>query len=236
MSVSLKCEMDKNLRRSMFEYYGERAPEYDQVYAGGGPAAFGTPEDYARDVDILSRIVARVCVGELIDLGCGTAFWLPHYADICGRVTLVDQSEGMLAEALDRVAALGIADRTVSLQADVVDHDFGGTRFDCVLVGFLLSHLTSDQEARFLHKARQLVKPQGTMLILDSVWNEAHARIRTKEGIQYRNLSDGRRYEIYKKYFDEDELAAMGRAQGFSLTIEYFGPIYFAATGKIERG
>lgn len=105
----------------------------------------------------------------------------------------------------------------------------------CVLVGFLLSHFTSEQEDRFLRKAAALVKPDGTILILDSVWNDARARVRKKEGTQVRELSDGRRYEIYKKYFDENDLDVMARTHGIDLDIEYFGKVYFAATGKIVK-
>lgn len=48
---------------------------------------------------MLEGIVAGVVHGRLLDLACGTAYWLPHYAANCPRITLFDQSDRMLAEA-----------------------------------------------------------------------------------------------------------------------------------------
>ena len=216
-------------KSSMFEYYAQRAPEFDEIYLGGGPASIADPDAYRGEVEILSGIVERNCSGRLIDIGCGTAFWLPHYARSCSQIVLFDQSEEMLAQARNRAVSAGVADRTSVLVGDALSHDFGGSRFDTILVAFLMSHLTAQQEGEFLRTVRSLVHPSGRLLILDSVWNEARALTRRKEGPQKRTLANGREFDIYKKYFDQRDLSSMREAYDVDLTVEHFGTVFFAA-------
>ena len=89
--------MDARLRQSMFRYYDERATKYEDAYLlGTGTASLRDPHVFQREAKLLGGMVQRVAYGELIDLACGTAFWLPHYAPRCRSITLFDQSERML--------------------------------------------------------------------------------------------------------------------------------------------
>ncbi len=99
-----------------------------------------------------------------------------------------------------------------------MSHRFGGGLFDCAVVGFLLSHLTVEQEAVFFDILRQLLAPEGLFVILDSAWSIERAATRRKEGTQERTLNDGRGFQIYKRYFDTGDLSAMGEANGLTLT------------------
>ena len=43
--------MDENLKQSMFAYYEERAPEYEEIYTlGKGPASISDPDGSISDV------------------------------------------------------------------------------------------------------------------------------------------------------------------------------------------
>lgn len=227
--------MTDDLKRSMFDYYSQRAPEFDDIYRGAGPASVPDPGAYRSEVKVLAGIVEQTCHGDLIDLGCGTAFWLPYYAGRCSRITLFDQSEAMLAAARRRAAEARVADRTATVAGDVLAHDFGPARFDSVLVGFLLSHLTDEEEARFFRLLTSLVKPCGAILILDSTWSEARARTRRKAGPQTRTLEDGREFLIYKKHFDQNDLVAMATTHGVKVAVEHFGKVFLAARVSVER-
>ena len=67
--------MDIDLRRSMFRYYDERAPEYEDAYVKGtGTASIPDPDVFRREAVLLSRIVERFARGRLIDLACGTGY------------------------------------------------------------------------------------------------------------------------------------------------------------------
>jgi ubiquinone/menaquinone biosynthesis C-methylase UbiE len=216
----------------MFAYYGRRAHEYDDIYQGGGPASIDDPEAYRAEVGALSSIVSRCCRGDILDVACGTAFWTPHYAGGCRRITLFDQSAEMLAEARARAAAAGVAQRTLALRGDVLQYHFGQQRYDTILAAFLVSHFTLAQEARFFSVLRSVAKPRGALLILDTVWNEARARRRKKEGSQERTLADGSSFRIYKRYFTKGDIEALSRTRGISLKIEHFGKVFLAASGR----
>ena len=222
--------MKQPLKSSMFAYYTERAPEFDQIYLGGGPASVSDPEPYRAEVEVLAAVVKRVCAGSLIDMGCGTAFWLPQYADTCNQIVLVDQSEEMLTRARQRASSAGVADKTAVLLGDVLVHEFADAKFDTALAAFLVSHFTAEQEVTFFRLVKSLLRPGGQLLLLDSVWNQERARTREKEGTQVRSLEDGRQFQIYKKYFDESGLSSMEELHGIDLTLEHFGKVFLAAT------
>src|SRR4029077_13941939 len=101
--------MDSELRQRMLSYYNERAPDYEEAYTlGTGTASIPDPEVFKAEARVLEDIVAGVLHGRLLDLACGTAYWLPHYAANCPRITLFDQSDRMLAEARMKASRLGI--------------------------------------------------------------------------------------------------------------------------------
>ena len=92
--------MEPHLRRQMLEYYNERAPEYEEAYTlGTGTTSLTDTSIFTTEATLLAHIVHRFVHGRVIDLACGTAYWLPQYASGCSRITLFDQSEKMLEES-----------------------------------------------------------------------------------------------------------------------------------------
>src|SRR5690606_12911151 len=117
--------MDRRLRQRMLAYYDERAPEYEEAYTlGTGTASMPDPEVFKADARALEGIVAREVRGRAIDLACGTAYWLPHYANNCSRITLFDQSDRMLTEARVKASAQGVLARCEFVLGDFFEHDF----------------------------------------------------------------------------------------------------------------
>src|SRR5262245_34833843 len=134
--------MDADLRRQMLTYYDERAPEYEEAYTlGTGTASIPDPEVFKTEARVLGGIVGQIAQGRMMDLACGTAYWLPHYAPNCSHITLFDQSGRMLAEGRAKANRLGAIDRCRFVQGDLFEHAFEQSAYDTVLVGFLLSHL-----------------------------------------------------------------------------------------------
>lgn len=221
----------------MFAYYSERAAEFDEVYLGRGAASLSDPTAYREETAILGEFVRRRCSGRLIDVACGTAFWLPFYAGNCEHITLLDQSQPMLKQAEERVASLAVADRTTILRRDVFAHDYGEAQFDTALVAFLLSHFTKTEENRFFEMLIPAMKMTGRILILDSVWSSARAETQRKESWQTRNLTHSRRgFKVYKRYFDKSDLSLLAEDQGLRLEIEHFGKVFFAAGAGLGSG
>jgi ubiquinone/menaquinone biosynthesis C-methylase UbiE len=226
--------MDDALRQSMLRYYDQRAPDYDEAYLRGtGTSSIRDANVFQREAKFLEGVVERTALGRIIDLACGTGFWLQHYVQHCSQVTLVDQSASMLAECQKRVATLGVAERCSLVHADVFEHDFGV--HDFALVGFLLSHLDDEQESSLFGTLKRILGRPGRFLILDSAWGPERARFNAKTERQTRHLNDGTAFDIYKRYFDRADVAAWTDKYGVATSIEHFGTAFVAVSGQFTR-
>jgi ubiquinone/menaquinone biosynthesis C-methylase UbiE len=217
----------------MLQYYDERAPEYEEAYVlGTGTASIADPSVFQGEALLLGRVVERFVQGRTVDLACGTAYWLPHYAPRMSSVTLFDQSEKMLAECTRKAATLGIADRCTTIRGDVFEYEFEPAAYDSALIGFLLSHVTEAQEAFLFATLRSMLDPSGRFLILDSAWSAERARFNARVEIQRRRLNDGTSFEIYKRYFDEQHVSGWANKYGVNLSVEHFGTAFVAVSGR----
>jgi SAM-dependent methyltransferase len=216
--------MDPSLRRNMLAYYNERAPDYEEAYTlGTGTASISDPSVFTSEIATLADVVGTFGNGHLIDLACGTGYWLPHYIRNVSRVTLCDQSEKMLAECRRKVAAVGVANRSTLVRGDVFDFDFAPGTYDCALIGFLLSHLPESDEAVLFERVRRMLRPSSRFLILDSAWTERRAKFNRKEERQERRLNDGTRFEIYKRYLDRADITRWEETSHVTACVEHFG-------------
>jgi ubiquinone/menaquinone biosynthesis C-methylase UbiE len=225
--------MDEQLAREMLLYYDERAAEYDDVYTGKGPAIRRYADRYRQNTAQVCEIVTGFGHGHLIDIACGTGFWAPHYARNCERLTFVDQSAGMLAECKKRVESLGLGSVSRFVQGNVFDVALAPAIYDCALVGFLLSHLTAEQEDAFFQKLKAILKPTAQVMVIDSYWSE---RRRTggkkRAGEQKRTLNDGRAFKVYKKYFIESDIEGMLARHRFTCESLHVGDMFIAAVAS----
>jgi SAM-dependent methyltransferase len=227
--------MDTDLRRLMLTYYDERAPEYEEAYTRGtGTASISDPEVFRTEARLLATIVRGFAHGRLIDLACGTAYWLPHYADACSHITLFEQSEKMLAESRAKVERLGISDRCRLLQGDFFGHRFDDGAYDRALVGFFLSHLTEAEEPVLFGALRTMLGVSGRFLILDSAWSTERAKVNARAGRQRRELNDGTAFEIYKRYCDRGDISRWSARHGVVIEIEHFGTAFYAVSGSFR--
>jgi len=229
----------KNLpkKQELFEYYNERASEYEGFYLGGIPAKIPDPSIYQKDTSAVSKMLAGYIGGECIDLACGTGFWLAVYEKNCTRITLIDQSESMLAECRQKIGGLGIENKTEVIRSDLFGYPFKEHKYDSALAGFLLSHLSDAEEDSFFHVLKGTLKPGGRFVIIDDVWSQQVAATgRPKAGRVKRSLSDGRQFEILKRYFEKPDLHYLAERYDLKLEILYWGRLFFLANGSFPRG
>jgi ubiquinone/menaquinone biosynthesis C-methylase UbiE len=227
--------MDADLRRSMLRYYDERAAEYEEAYVlGTGTASIPDPDVFRREASVLAGIVERFARGRMVDLACGTGFWLPHYAARCSSITLIDQAPRMLDECRKRVGALDAEGRTEIVHADVFEHPVRPHAWDSVLIGFLISHLTDREETQLFERVKRMLDTDGRFLILESAWSPERARFNQKIEWQERRVNDGTRFTVYKRYFDQKDVAEWAAKYGGTVSIEHFGTAFLAVSGSFD--
>jgi ubiquinone/menaquinone biosynthesis C-methylase UbiE len=213
----------------MFSYYDARADGYDDFYQGKGQAVPELASEYPIDTAAVSRLLEHFGHGDVIDLACGTGFWLSAYGANCRTVTLVDQSADVLARCRHRVRALGLDERARVIHGDLFEVALDQSGYDAAIVGFLLSHLTPRQTDALFKRIRTLLRPQAMLAVVDSAWSDARRPYRKRDGLERRTLPDGRSFVIRKKYFDRDDLDALLERHGFHVISGYAGNVFIAA-------
>jgi ubiquinone/menaquinone biosynthesis C-methylase UbiE len=178
--------------KPMKEYYDARAPEYDEWYLDKGQYAARERPGWREAVGALEQAVASLPAARTLDVACGTGFLTRH---LVGSVTGLDQSARMLEIARERVPG----GRFVT--GDALQLPFEDGSFDRVFTGHFYGHLEDGAREAFLAEARR-VAPE--LVVVDSAVRPDHER----EEWQTRVLGDGSRHQVYKRYFDADELKA----------------------------
>lgn len=176
----------------MKAYYEARAAEYDDWYLGLGRFDGLERPHWDDEVRALERMLAGLPPLRTLDVACGTSFLTRHLG---GDVTGLDQSASMLEVARARVPAAEL------VQADALSLPFPDAAFERVFTAHFYGHLEESERVRFLAEARR-VAPE--LVVVDA----AVRPDREREEWQERVLDDGTRWEVYKRYFEPDELAA----------------------------
>jgi len=171
-------------------YYDARAPEYDEWYLGLGRFDGLERANWNAEVHELERAVAALPPARTLDVACGTGFLTRH---LRGDVTGLDQSARMLEIARER------APDATFVEADALELPFEDDSFDRVFTGHFYGHLEEEDRQRFLRDARRIA-PE--LVVVDSIRRLDRDPVEWQERI----LNDGSRWEVYKRYFEPQEL------------------------------
>ncbi|MBA2569267.1 MAG: class I SAM-dependent methyltransferase [Actinobacteria bacterium] len=175
----------------MQTYYDRRAREYDDWVYGTGLFADRDRPDWHEERSRLEQAVAKLPAVRSLDVGCGTG-WLTQRLQ--GEVMGLDASEGMIAIAQERIPG------ATFVVGDALDLPFEDGAFDRVFTGHFYGHLEEDDRQRFLTEARRVAHE---LVVVDSALrNDVDAEER-----QERVLTDGSRWEVFKRYFTPEGLA-----------------------------
>ena len=169
----------------MKQYYDRRASEYEEHNA--------FREEPSEDLPGLLHAISVLPPARVLDVACGTGFLTQHLGS---EVTGLDQSEAMLEVARRRVPWAEF------VRGDAFRMPFAENSFDRVFASFFYGLLLLEDRGRFLQEASRV----GQELILVEPTPEWTPSGR-EEGWEERGLSDGSRYEIYRRYFTADTFA-----------------------------
>jgi ubiquinone/menaquinone biosynthesis C-methylase UbiE len=173
-------------------YYEARAPEYDDWWVGAGVFAHRERPGWEEERERLVAAVAALPPARTLDVACGTGFLTRH---LRGGVTGVDQSAAMLELAAARVPDAAF------VQADALRLPFADGSFDRIFTSHFYGHLEELERERFLVEARRVARE---LVVVDSALRDDVEAAEWQE----RELGDGSRWQVYKRYFRPQELAA----------------------------
>jgi SAM-dependent methyltransferase len=155
-------------------YWEDRA----RLFAGEGEGlaavcSYGMPELYNRVIDwcqwLALRRWLRVWPGAtVLDIGCGVGRWSRRLAARGARVTGIDLSPTMIAQARRRAEADGVADLCRFEAQDVSALD-AGAKFDLVLGVTVLQHILDPDALRSaVTRMSQHLALGGRMVLLEA--------------------------------------------------------------------
>ncbi len=155
-------------------YWEDRAKRFAGERDGlAAVCSYGMPQFYNRVIHWEQRLalepwLAASAGARVLDVGCGIGRWSRQLAGRGARVTGVDLSPAMIAEARRRATAQGLGADCRFLVADLAHLDLG-ERFDLVLGVTVLQHIldTAAFSAALSAMARHLA-PRGRMILLEA--------------------------------------------------------------------
>jgi len=175
------------------EYYDTRAPEYDDWWLGVGLYSDRSRPGWEEELAELARTLGSLPPARTLDVACGTGFITQH---LPGDVTGLDQSERMLAIARERIPTARF------VAGDALELPFGDGTFDRLFTSYFYCHLEEADRLRFLAEARRVA---SELIVLASRPGDADEPL---ERWEERRLQDGSRWQVYKRVFEPESLAA----------------------------
>jgi SAM-dependent methyltransferase len=177
-------------------YYAARAPEYDDWWYRRGryelePDALARWWEDVAEAD--AALEAFAPLGSVLELAAGTGIWTRKLVRLADRVVAVDANRETLALNTDEAELVC---------ADVFAWEPAET-FDVVFFSFWLSHVPDDWLDDFWALVRSALAPAGRIFLVDNnvAGDAAHrSRGRVAAGVERRQLSDGREFDIVKHY------------------------------------
>lgn len=161
------------VKREVAAHWDRRAAGFDDDFGH----SIRTPGERAAWDRILDLALPRPAATAALDIGCGTGFLAFELAARGHRVTGIDFAPAMIAEALGKATARGVA---IGLaQADAEQLPFGSGRFDVAISRHLLWTLPHPEAA--IDEWARVLRPGGRLIVVDGQF-DAGASPRSSEG------------------------------------------------------
>ena len=218
-------------------YYVERAAEYDQWWARKGRYDLGPARnqvwfDERNEVDAVFE--ALPWDGDVLELAGGTGNWTPMLARRARHLTVCDGSAEAMAISRQKMTAAGLAERVSYQQVDLFAWE-PERRWDGVFFGFWLSHVPASRLEEFMSKVHRALRPGAVVAFTD---NKGRTETPTMGisalggDVEVRELLDGRRFHIVKRYDDPQALMALCRSVGLDVSVATTANHFMYGTGR----
>ena len=172
--------------------YDQIAPTYNQRYVANKMAGL---------ITTLSTLAKEIQPKRLLEVGCGTGYWLSILQPVVPSVYGLDLSLGMLQQAHSRNRHFGLAHGQAS------ELPFAGQSFDLMICVNALHHFSSPQA--FIAEARRLLRPGGALAIV---------------GMDPRGCRD--KWYLYD-YFEETYEIDMKRFPSWGTILDWMTAVHF---------
>ncbi|NYG58244.1 ubiquinone/menaquinone biosynthesis C-methylase UbiE [Nocardioides daedukensis] len=149
------------IQTQLNEYWTLRAPDYDAYQQSPGRL-----EANNRAWGEVFASALPAAPADVLDLGTGSGYVACLLAGQGHRVTATDLSAGMLEQAEKH--AVDMDSPPTFLEGDAVAPDFPPASFDAITNRFLM--WTMRETDRALSNWRRLLRPGGTLAVVDGTW------------------------------------------------------------------
>jgi demethylmenaquinone methyltransferase/2-methoxy-6-polyprenyl-1,4-benzoquinol methylase len=186
----------------MRNYYRQRAPVYDRVYA------YPERQD---DLRFLEEHIPGQLEGlSVIEVAAGTGYWTQFIAPACERILATDVTEEALAQAQRRPGLQDLDFRVIdAFQLGSIEE-----KFSAAFAGLWISHVPVQQRREFFGALHQCLRPGARVLLLDNSRAQCERLpiSYTDEfgnTFQDRELDDGTVHRVLKNFPTECELLSI---------------------------
>ncbi len=190
---------------SLPEYYGRRAPEYEQKFRSADPVR------QSELAAIAAALEEQFGGRRVLEVACGTGYWTQFVAAVAAHVTGVDLSGEMLALARGKKLP---SDKVEFLVADAFQLQTVPGNFDAGLANFFLSHVPKARLAGFLAGFHKKLGPNAIVFLADDVdvpgrGGPSVACPGNEDTIERRYVPDGTKYEVIKNFYPPEQLRSI---------------------------
>jgi len=201
----------------LLRYYASRAPEYEQIYYRDAPQR-------REELDEEAKQLARLVRGRsVLDLACGTGYWLERMAETARCITAVDISFEMIEQARQKPLACPVD----FIRADMCHLPLAPNVFDCVTLGFWLSHNPRQHYRELFELMTSYLTEGGSVWMIDNnppaegLTHNSIGADRRGNNLIKRKLQSGEEFVIIKNYFDRPQLECLLSADFHIMRLTY---------------
>jgi ubiquinone/menaquinone biosynthesis C-methylase UbiE/nucleoside 2-deoxyribosyltransferase len=208
----------------MKSYYSLIAPQYAHRARSKHHLLPEEESRFTNERAELRSVLSRYVSGDACQVGIGTGDWTSTVCEKALRVTAIEQSKEMLAEAYRYLASYN---NVSFLNQDVLTDGLGTGPYDCVVVYFLLSLLPKSMQYLLFSRIRQVLQPNGLLIVADTrKIDDAFAVGLGRRQLQERKAENAV-FTLYKEHFSGDALQKLitqqkYRVLDFSHNTEWF--------------